>query len=46
MPWIYIEAQKKRPFYGKIFQEFDRKGAAMLKATLGYRAPFSTFDKI
>lgn len=32
--------------YGKLFQEFDRKGAAMLKSTIGYRSPFSLFDKI
>ena len=46
MPWIYVDAKKKRPLYGKIFQEFDRKGAAMLKAMIGYRSPFANFDKI
>jgi hypothetical protein len=37
---------RKRPAYGKLFQEFDRKGVAMLKATIGYRAPFSLLDKM
>jgi 3-methyladenine DNA glycosylase Tag len=41
-----VEVKKKKPYYGKIFQEFDRKGVAMLKATIGYRGAFDIFDKL
>ena len=34
------------PFYGKIVQEFDKKGWAMLRATVGFRSPFLLFDRV
>lgn len=34
------------PVYGKIVQEFDRKGFAMIRATLGYRGPAGMFDRV
>ena len=46
IPYIYTEAKRKKSLYGKIFQEFDRKGMANLKATIGYRSPLDLFDRI
>ena len=46
IPWIYIEAEKKKPVYGKIVQQFDKKGWAMVRGTIGYRSPFMNFDKV
>ena len=44
IPAIYIDAKKKRPFYGHLMQEFNRKGAGVLKVKLGYRSPFFKLD--
>ncbi len=44
IPVIYVEAKKKRPLYGHLMQEFNRKGAGVLKAKLGYRAPLFKLD--
>ena len=39
-----MEAKKKRPFYGHLNQEFNRKGAGMFKVKIGYRSPFFKLD--
>ena len=44
IPVIYVDAKKKRPFYGHLNQEFNRRGAGMFKVKFGYRAPFMKLD--
>ena len=44
IPVIYIEAQKKRPFFAQLNQQFDRKGAGSIKINFGFRTPFSKLD--
>jgi len=44
IPVIYVKGNKKRPFYGHLMQEFNRKGAGVLKVKVGYRSPFMKLD--
>ena len=46
VPCLFVQAEKKIPYYGQITQEFSRQGMGNFVAKLGYRAPFANYDSL